>query len=67
MGVKILKSFDADPDQGSGIWNLFDRGSRIPDGKNSNPRSRINIPDHCCSLAINLKNRQKHPLAVGVS
>jgi hypothetical protein len=35
--VKILQFFDADeyPDPGSG--NLFDPGSRIRDGKNSDP------------------------------
>ncbi len=47
--VNILKFFDvdADPDPGSG--NLFDPGSEIRDGKNSNPGSRRNIPDpqHC--------------------
>jgi hypothetical protein len=36
--VKTLKSFDADP--GPGIEKL-----RIRDGKNSDPRSGINIPD----------------------
>jgi hypothetical protein len=35
FGVKILKFFDADADPGSG--NLFDPGSGIRDGKNSNP------------------------------
>jgi hypothetical protein len=35
FGLKILKYFDADP--GSGIRNLFDSGSGIRDGKNSNP------------------------------
>jgi hypothetical protein len=33
--VKILKFFHADADPGSG--NLFDPGSWIRDGKNSNP------------------------------
>jgi hypothetical protein len=45
FGVKILEFFDADPDPGSGlfftvvigIWNLFDPGSRIWDGKNAGP------------------------------
>jgi hypothetical protein len=40
--VKILQFFDADPG-----WKKF--GSGIRDGKNSDPRSRINIPNpqHC--------------------
>jgi hypothetical protein len=33
FGLKILKFFDADPDLGSGIRNLFDTGSGIQDGK----------------------------------
>jgi hypothetical protein len=38
FGVQILKFFDADPG-----WSKF--GSRIRDGKNSDPGSGINIPD----------------------
>ncbi len=33
FGLKILKFFDADPDPGSEIRNLFDPGSEIHDGK----------------------------------
>jgi hypothetical protein len=33
FGLKILKFFDAEPDPGSGIRNLFDLGSWIRDGK----------------------------------
>jgi hypothetical protein len=43
--VKILKFFDAAPDQGSGIKNLYEPGSGIGDGKNSDPGSVISIPD----------------------
>jgi hypothetical protein len=35
LWAKILKFFDADADQGS--ENLFDPGSGIRDGKNSDP------------------------------
>ncbi len=35
--VKTLKFFEADPDQGSRIRNLFDPGSGIQDGKKSDP------------------------------
>jgi hypothetical protein len=40
----------ADPDPGSGIWNLFDAVSGIE--KNSDPGSGINIqdPQHCFFL-----------------
>jgi hypothetical protein len=40
LGLKVLKFFDADPDSGSGIRNLF---------LILNPGSVINIPDaqHC--------------------
>jgi hypothetical protein len=42
--LKIVKFFDADPDAGSGIFLTLDPGR-----KNSDPGSRINIPDpqHC--------------------
>jgi hypothetical protein len=42
LGLKYLKFFDADP--GSGMEKV-----RIRDGKNSDPKSGINIPDpqHC--------------------
>jgi hypothetical protein len=42
LGVKILQFFDEDP--GSGMETV-----RIRDGKKSDPRSGINIPDpqHC--------------------
>jgi hypothetical protein len=38
LWVKIPQFFDADPDQGSGIWNLFDPGWK-------KFGSWINIPD----------------------
>ncbi len=47
--VKIFKFFDADEDADPGFGNLCDPGSGIRDGKNSDPRSGINIADsqHC--------------------
>jgi hypothetical protein len=41
--VKPRKFFDAEADPGSG--SLFDPGFGVRDGKNSDPRSGINIPD----------------------
>ncbi len=35
--VKILKFFDADADPDPGYGNLFDSGSGIRDGKNTDP------------------------------
>ncbi len=42
--VKILKVFDADADPDQGSWNLLDPESGVPDEKNSDPGSGINIP-----------------------
>jgi hypothetical protein len=45
--VKKFKFFDADPDPRSGNFFILDPGSGME--KNSDPGSRINIPDpqHC--------------------
>jgi len=47
LGVKILKFLDADPGSGMGKFGPGTEkfGSRIRDGKNSDPGSGINIPD----------------------
>jgi hypothetical protein len=58
--VKILKFFDADPDPGSEIRNLFDSGFGIRDPGWEKFGSWTNIPDpqHCvnktCWIALEL-------------
>jgi hypothetical protein len=37
FSIEILKFFDADANQDPGPGNLFDPGSGIQDGKNSDP------------------------------
>jgi hypothetical protein len=62
--LKILKFFDADPDPGSGIRNLFDHGSG---SGMANFGSGIKIPDsqHCqYQPAISVESRRRKKMFI---